>query len=99
MKTKSLKFSINPEQNKYLNIDEQDTDVLRRYGQAMGTSMITAENHYEKSDAMHQLRKGQVPFIDGKRPLNVAAISFTDTGITGPIFQPFLIVHCHCSVS
>ena len=48
-------------------------------------------------ETMHQLRKGQVPFIDGKKTLNVAAISFTVAlGSLGLFFQPFLIVRVLC---
>ena len=48
-------------------------------------------------ETMHQLRKGQVPFIDGKKTLNVAEISFTVAlGSLGLFFQPFLIVRVLC---
>jgi transposase-like protein len=70
IKTKPWGQRLVLRQNKYLNnsVEQDHRCIKRKMRQAMGFySMITAEKTITGIETMHQLRKGQVPFIDGKK--------------------------------
>ena len=84
------------------NIFEHDHRCIKRkMRQAMGFfSMRTAEKTIAGIETMHQLRKGQVPFIDGKKdPQCCRNFIHRCFGITGPIFPTILNRPCPLSVS
>ena len=103
MKTKSWGQRLVLRQNKYLNniIEQDHRCIKRKMRQAMGFySMITAEKTITGIETMHQLRKGQVPFIDGKKePQCCRNFIHRCFGITGPIFPTVLNRPCPLSVS